>query len=340
MSESVLVTGGAGFIGSHACVELALAGYEVTVVDNLVNSRRSVIDRVARIVGRPIAFAEGDVRDADFLKGVLGARRFRAVVHFAGLKAVGESASEPLRYWDNNVGGTLTLLGAMEAAGVRRIVFSSSATVYGQSAAMPIAEDAALAPTNPYGRTKLVIERLLSDLAAAQNGWKAVLLRYFNPVGAHESGTIGEDPEGVPNNLFPYIARVAAGRLERVPVFGDDYPTADGTGVRDYIHVVDLAAGHVAALKSMERLPAAAAVNLGTGRGYSVLEAIAAFERAAGTKVPHTIEPRRAGDVAASYADASLAARLLGWKAMRDLDAMCRDAWRWQQWRAAHEAQL
>jgi len=334
------VTGGAGFIGSHACVELALAGYEVTVVDNLANSRRSVVERASRVAGRPIAFAEGDVRDAGFLRTVFGSRRFAAVVHFAGLKAVGESVSEPLRYWDNNVGGTLALLAAMDAAGVRRIVFSSSATVYGQSAAMPLAEEAPLAPTNPYGHTKRVVEQILTDLAGAGRGWKAVLLRYFNPVGAHESGMIGEDPEGTPNNLFPYIARVAAGRLERLPVFGNDYPTPDGTGVRDYIHVVDLAAGHVAALKAMATLPAAAVVNLGTGRGYSVLEAIAAFERASGARVAFRIEPRRAGDIAVSYADASLAARALGWKAERDLDAMCRDAWRWQQWRAAHEAEI
>jgi len=340
MPDPVLVTGGAGFIGSHACVELVRAGYEVTVVDNLVNSRRSVIERAARVAGRPIAFAQGDVRDGDFLESVLRTRRYAAVVHFAGLKAVGESVSEPLRYWDNNVAGTLTLLAAMDATGVRRIVFSSSATVYGQSAAMPLAEDAPLAPANPYGRTKLAVERILRDLAGAGRGWKAVLLRYFNPVGAHESGMIGEDPEGVPNNLFPYVARVAAGRLERLPVFGDDYPTPDGTGVRDYIHVVDLAAGHVAALAAIDALPAAVAVNLGTGRGYSVLEAIAAFERAAGRKVPFRVEPRRAGDVAVSYADASLAAQLLGWRAERDLDCMCRDAWRWQQWRAAHEAEI
>ncbi|HEY6864416.1 MAG TPA: UDP-glucose 4-epimerase GalE [Burkholderiales bacterium] len=340
MPDSVLVTGGAGFIGSHACVELALAGYDVTVVDNLANSRRSVIGRVSRIAGRPIRFAEGDVRDKDFLRAVFAARRFSAVVHFAGLKAVGESVAEPLRYWEHNVGGTLTLLAAMAEHGVRRIVFSSSATVYGQSAAMPLAEDAPLGPTNPYGRTKLAIEQILGDVARADAQWRAVLLRYFNPVGAHAGGTIGEDPDGVPNNLFPYVAGVAAGRFERVPVFGNDYPTPDGTGVRDYIHVMDLAAGHVAALRALDALPAVTAVNLGTGRGYSVLEAIAAFERASGRKIPFRVEPRRPGDVAMSYADPSLAARLLAWKAVRGLDDMCADAWRWQQWRAAHEAQL
>jgi UDP-glucose 4-epimerase len=337
MPESVLVTGGAGFIGSHACVELALAGYDVAVLDNLANSRRSVIDRVGRIVGRPLAFFEGDVRDPGLLRTVFANRRFAAVVHFAGLKAVGESVSQPQRYYENNVGGTLALLAAMRESGVRRIVFSSSATVYGQSASMPLREDAPLAPANPYGRTKLVVEQILADVAASEPGWKAVLLRYFNPVGAHESGTIGEDPGGVPNNLFPYISRVAAGKLERLAIFGDDYPTADGTGVRDYIHVVDLAAGHVAALRAIDHLPAAVAINLGSGRGYSVLEAVAAFESASGRRVPYRIAPRRSGDVAVSYADASLAERLFGWRARRDIDAMCRDAWRWQEWQAANE---
>jgi UDP-glucose 4-epimerase len=340
MPESVLVTGGAGFIGSHACIELAQAGYELTVVDNLCNSRRSVIDRAGRIVGRPVSFLEGDIRDRDFLARVFATRRFAAVVHFAGLKAVGESVSKPQLYYENNVGGTLALLGAMRESGVRKIVFSSSATVYAPTGSSPFREDSPLAPTNPYGRTKLVVEQILADVAAAETGWKAVLLRYFNPVGAHASGLIGEDPGGVPNNLFPYIGRVAVGRLAELPVFGNDYPTADGTGVRDYIHVVDLAAGHVAALRAIDRLPAVTAINLGTGRGFSVLEAVAAFERASGRKVPFRILARRPGDVATSCADATLAGRLLGWKAGRDLDAMCRDAWRWQEWRAAHEAQL
>jgi UDP-glucose 4-epimerase len=340
MPESVLVTGGAGFIGSHACAELASAGYELAVLDSLVNSRRSVIERLARIVGRPIRFFEGDVRDRDLLRRIFRDQRFTAVMHFAGVKAVGESVANPLLYYENNIGGALSLISVMQEFGVRKMIFSSSATVYGQNASMPLREDAALAPTNPYGMTKLMIEGMLSDVASAEKGWKAILLRYFNPVGAHESGWIGEDPEGVPNNLFPYISRVAVGKLDRLPVFGNDYPTADGTGVRDYIHVVDLALGHVAALRAIDRLPAVVAINLGTGRGYSVLEALSAFERASGRQVPFRIHPRRPGDVAVSYADPALAARLLGWQAERDLDAMCRDAWRWQEWQAAHEAQL
>jgi UDP-glucose 4-epimerase len=340
MSESILVTGGAGFIGSHACVELARAGYELTVIDSLINSRRSVMSRLEKIVGRAMTFFEGDIRDRDLMRRIFRDRSFAAVIHFAGVKAVGESVADPLLYYENNIGGALSLISVMREFHVQKIVFSSSATVYGQDAPMPLREDAPLAPTNPYGRTKLMIEAILSDVASAEKGWKAVLLRYFNPVGAHESGLIGEDPEGVPNNLFPYISRVAAGKLDRLPVFGNDYPTPDGTGIRDYIHVVDLALGHVAALRAIDRLPGAAAINLGTGRGYSVLEAVSAFERASGRTVPSRVGARRAGDVAVSYADPSRASRLLGWKAERDLDAMCRDAWRWQEWRAAHEAQL
>jgi UDP-glucose 4-epimerase len=312
----------------------------LTVVDDLSNSRLSVLGRIEKLAGRPIAFFRGDVCDRDFLRGVFRQRTFHAVMHFAGLKAVGESVEKPLLYYQNNVGGTISLLAVMQEFGVRKIVFSSSATVYGQTDTMPLREDAPLSPTNPYGRSKLIIEQILSDMAAAQAGWKAVLLRYFNPVGANESGIIGEDPDGLPNNLFPYISQVAAGKLERLSIFGDDYPTPDGTGIRDYIHVVDLAAGHVSALRALDRLPSVSAINLGTGQGYSVLQAVKAFEQASGRKMPFQVVARRPGDVAMSYADPSLAARLLGWKARRSLQAMCRDAWRWQAWRASHAAEI
>jgi UDP-glucose 4-epimerase len=327
----VLVTGGAGYIGSHTCVELMQAGHEVLVLDNLCNSHVAVLERVARIVGKRPEFVEADVRDAGALRGVFGRQAFDAVIHFAGLKAVGESVEKPIEYYDNNVLGALALCRAMAEAGVGTLVFSSSATVYGNAAAMPLREDAPLGPTNPYGQTKWMVERILLDLAAAEPAaWRIALLRYFNPVGAHPSGLIGEDPQGIPNNLMPNIAQVAAGIRDRVRVFGSDYPTRDGTGVRDYIHVVDLARGHLAALDALRREGRGFTVNLGTGCGISVLEAVRAFERASGRTIPFERVARRAGDVAESYADPSLAERLLGWKAVHGLDDMCRDTWRWQ----------
>ena len=327
----VLVTGGAGYIGSHTCVELMLAGHDVVVVDNLCNSHSVVLERISRIVGRPAEFARADVRDAEALSGVFARHRFDAVIHFAGLKAVGESFEKPLEYYDNNVQGALSLCRAMAEAEVGALVFSSSATVYGSASSMPVNEDAPLGPTNPYGQTKWMVERILGDLAASNPAlWRVALLRYFNPVGAHSSGLIGEDPQGVPNNLMPNIAQVAAGVREKVRVFGSDYPTRDGTGVRDYIHVVDLARGHLAALDALRRERRGFTVNLGTGRGISVLEAVRAFERASGRTIPMEKVARRAGDVAESYADPSRAERLLGWKAVYGLEDMCRDAWRWQ----------
>jgi len=340
MQSTVLVTGGAGYIGSHTCLELVAAGYEVVIADNLANSRRSVLSRLERLDGRDFPFYEGDVRDELFLRTLFAERRIDAVIHFAGLKAVGESVEQPLLYYDNNVAGTVTLLRVMAEHAVRRIVFSSSATVYGDTSALPIVEESDLNPTNPYGRTKLVIEQVLSDLVRSQVGWKAVLLRYFNPAGAHASGILGEDPNGIPNNLMPYVSQVAAGKLRELAVFGNDYPTPDGTGVRDYVHVTDLALGHVAALRAIDDIEPLSIFNLGTGRGYSVLELVAAFERATGVKVPFRIAPRRLGDVAASYADPRRALELLGWKAERDLEVMSRDAWRWQQWCALHAAEL
>ena len=328
--DKVLVTGGAGYIGSHACVALLQSGCEVVVVDNLCNSRREVFERIARIAGRAVAFHECDVRDQDALRDVFRAHAVDAVLHFAGLKAVDESVARPLAYYDNNVGGTLALCAAMTEAGVRRLIFSSSATVYGDPDAVPVREDHPLRPSNPYGRGKAMVESILRDLAAADPSWKVALLRYFNPVGAHESGLIGEDPGGVPNNLVPYIAQVAVGRREALNVYGNDYPTPDGTGVRDYIHVVDLVRGHLAALDRLDAAEGVITANLGTGRGYSVLEMVAAFARAAGREIPYRIVPRRPGDVASCYADPALAQRLLGWRAEHDLDRMCRDAWRWQ----------
>ncbi len=327
----VLVTGGAGYIGSHTCVELMQAGHDVVVFDNLCNSHRAVIGRISRIVGKAPEFTQADVRDPVALRDVFARHRFDAVIHFAGLKAVGESIEKPIEYYDNNVVGALTLCGAMAEAGVGVLVFSSSATVYGSAAVAPIREDAPLGPINPYGHSKLMVERILQDLAASgPAAWRIALLRYFNPVGAHPSGLIGEDPQGIPNNLMPNIAQVAVGVRQKVRVFGTDYPTRDGTGVRDYIHVVDLARGHLAALNAMQRERRGMTVNLGTGRGFSVLEAIGAFERASGRAIPFEREPRRPGDVAESYADPSLAHKLLGWKAALTLDDMCRDAWRWQ----------
>jgi UDP-glucose 4-epimerase len=326
----ILVTGGAGYIGSHACVELLQAGYDPVVVDNLCNSRREVFGRIERIAGRPVAFHECDVRDAAALRRIFGAYAIDAVLHFAGLKAVDESVARPLDYYDNNVGGTLALCAAMAEAGVRRLIFSSSATVYGDPVSGPVSEDHPLRPTNPYGRSKAMAESILQDLFRSDPTWKIALLRYFNPVGAHESGLIGEDPGGVPNNLMPYIAQVAAGRLEALNVWGSDYPTPDGTGVRDYIHVVDLVRGHLAALAKLDGAAGVLTVNLGTGRGYSVLEMVTAFSRAAGREIPYRIAPRRPGDIASCHADPNLAQRLLGWRAEYDLDRMCRDAWRWQ----------
>ena len=329
-AKTLLVTGGAGYIGSHTCVELLQAGYGVVVADNLCNSRREVFGRIERIAGRAVTFHECDVRDAAALRGIFGEHAIDAVLHFAGLKAVGESVERPIEYYDNNVGGTLALCRAMAEAGVRKLVFSSSATVYGDPDAVPVREDHPLRPTNPYGHSKAMIETILQDLFRSDPAWKIALLRYFNPVGAHESGLIGEDPGGVPNNLLPFIAQVAVGRREALNVYGNDYPTPDGTGVRDYIHVVDLARGHLAALEKLATTSEVLSVNLGTGRGYSVLEMVEAFRRASGRDIPYRIVARRPGDVAACYADPALAARLLGWRAERGLERICRDAWRWQ----------
>ena len=327
----VLVTGGAGYIGSHTCVELMQAGHEVVIFDNLSNSYEAAIGRIAQIAGRAPEFTQADVRDSDALREVFARYRFDAVIHFAGLKAVSESVERPIEYYDNNVQGALALCGAMAQARVGMLVFSSSATVYGNAASVPIREDAPLGPTNPYGHSKLMVERMLQDLEASDRGaWRIALLRYFNPVGAHPSGLIGEDPQGIPNNLMPNIAQVAVGIREKIRVFGNDYPTRDGTGVRDYIHVVDLARGHLAALETMQRERRGVTVNLGTGRGVSVLETVRAFERASGRAVPFERVARRAGDVAECYADPSLAEKILGWKAIYTLEDMCRDTWRWQ----------
>jgi UDP-glucose 4-epimerase len=326
----ILVTGGAGYIGSHTCVELLQAGYDVAVVDNLSNSKEEALRRVEEIAGKRVAFHKVDLLDEAGLEAVFAGSPVEAVVHFAGLKAVGESVAQPLRYYHNNVTGTLVLLKVMGAHGVKDIVFSSSCTVYGDPHKVPITEDFPLSTANPYGRTKLIIEDILRDLYAADPTWNAALLRYFNPVGAHPSGRIGEDPNGIPNNLVPYIAQVAVGRLRQLSVFGGDYPTPDGTGVRDYIHVVDLAIGHIKALEKLRQKPGVVAYNLGTGKGCSVLEVVADFERASGRKIPYQIVARRPGDVALTYADPSRANRELGWRAERGLDEMCADVWRWQ----------
>lgn len=329
-ARTVLVTGGAGYIGSHTCVELLAAGYKPVIVDNLVNSKRQALARIARIAGRDPIFVEADIRDADALDRTFAAHPVDAVIHFAGLKAVGESVGQPLLYYDNNVGGTLVLLAAMRRAQVRRLVFSSSATVYGDPHALPIREDFPVQTTNPYGTSKAMIERMLTDVATAEPDWHVALLRYFNPVGAHESGLIGEDPAGIPNNLMPYVAQVAVGKLARVTVHGDDYPTRDGTGERDYIHVVDLARGHLAALEHLDTLDGAVPINLGTGRGSTVLEMIAAFGAASGKPIDHVIGPRRPGDIASCYANVDRAAERLGWRAEYGLQRMCDDSWRWQ----------
>jgi UDP-glucose 4-epimerase len=330
----ILLTGGTGYIGSHTVVELMAAGYDVFIIDNFCNSKASVLDRIERIVGRRPGFAQIDIRDRIDLRQLLADYRFDAVIHFAGLKAVEESVSKPLAYYDNNVSGSVALLECMADAGLKTIVFSSSATVYGEPASIPIREDFPLSPVNPYGRSKLIIEEILRDTARTDPAWRVALLRYFNPVGAHSSGLIGEDPNGVPNNLMPYIAQVAVGKLKELPVYGDDYPTPDGTGVRDYIHVVDLARGHLAALNALYGRAGELTVNLGTGRGYSVLEIIRAFAAASGRAVPYRIVARRPGDIAQCYADPALAFETLGWQAQLGIDAMCADTWRWQQWAA------
>ncbi len=326
----ILVTGGAGYIGSHTVVELLAAGHELLILDNFSNSSPKVLERIEQISGkRPVAI-EGDIRDSLLLERLFSSYPIRSVIHFAGLKAVGESVAQPMRYYDNNVLGSLRLFEAMANAGVHRLVFSSSATVYGDPHRVPIDETFPLQATNPYGRSKLVIEEMLHDIGQSDARWRVVLLRYFNPVGAHPSGLIGEDPAGIPNNLMPFVAQVAVGRRPELSIFGGDYPTADGTGVRDYIHVVDLARGHLAALQALDRQGGVMPINLGTGRGYSVLEVVEAFERASGRKVPYRIVERRPGDVAACYADPSLAKAVLSWSAERDVTAMCLDAWRWQ----------
>ena len=329
-AKKILVTGGAGYIGSHTVLELLQAGYEPTVLDDLSNASAESLKRVERITGRPAPLVVGDVRDETLLRRLLADQQFDAVVHFAGLKAVGESVEQPLRYYDVNVGGTTTLLRCLADAGVRRFVFSSSATVYGDPERVPLDESARTGPTNPYGRSKWMVEHLLNDVAASDPRWSIGILRYFNPVGAHESGLIGEDPRGIPNNLLPFVSQVAVGRLPRLSVFGGDWPTPDGTGVRDYIHVVDLARGHLAALGHAARASGAFTVNLGTGTGYSVLEMVREFEKASGRAVPYTIVDRRPGDIAACWADPDHAEQLLGWRAELGLDRMCADAWRWQ----------
>jgi len=330
---SILVTGGAGYIGSHTVIALQQAGHHVVIADNLSNAKASVLDRIKQITGIAPDFYLADMRHHDALARIFSEHDIQAVVHFAGLKAVGESVQQPLRYYDNNVQGTLVLLSTMREAGVQTLVFSSSATVYGDPARVPVTEDFPLSATNPYGRSKLMVEDILRDVGQSEAGWRVLLLRYFNPVGAHESGLIGEDPHGIPNNLLPYISQVAVGKLAQLSVFGSDYPTVDGTGVRDYIHVLDLADGH---LKSLDYLLSSSTpdqvtpVNLGTGHGYSVLEMVKAFELASGNRVPYQLIGRRAGDVACVYADASRAESLLGWRANRGLESMCADAWRWQ----------
>ena len=326
----ILVTGGAGYIGSHTCIELVAAGHDVTVLDNFCNSQPEALARVEKISGTKVRHIQGDIRSRASLVMALRQSGASAVIHFAGLKAVGESVENPLAYYDNNVVGTVRLLEAMAECNVKTLVFSSSATVYGIPQQLPLTEDHPLSATNPYGHTKLVIEDMLRAHHAANPAWRISILRYFNPVGAHESGLIGEDPKGIPNNLLPYVAQVAVGRREYLNIWGNDYETPDGTGVRDYIHVVDLAAGHVKALERLQNHAECSAINLGTGVGYSVLDMVWAFEKASGKSIPFKVAERRAGDVASSYSDPGQALILLGWRAERDLEAMCRDAWRWQ----------
>lgn len=327
----ILVTGGAGYIGSHTVVQLIAAGHDLVILDNFSNSSPKVLDRIFAISGSRPQVIDGDIRDPVLLKRIFSEYPIDAVIHFAGLKAVGESVAQPIRYFDNNVVGSLRLFDAMAEANVKTLVFSSSATVYGDPHTVPICESFPLQATNPYGRTKLHIEEMLRDISCADSTWRIALLRYFNPVGAHPSGLIGEDPQGIPNNLMPYVTQVAVGRRAELGVFGNDYPTPDGTGVRDYIHVVDLARGHLAALDALVKVEELITVNLGTGRGYSVLDVVSAFERASGKPVPYQILPRRAGDVASCFADPAMAFEKLGWRAEFDLDDMCRDSWRWQE---------
>lgn len=326
----IFITGGAGYIGSHTCVELLNAGYAVTVFDNFCNSQPEALARVERITGKKLTLIEGDLRDRVALVDALRQSGATAVIHFAGLKAVGESVQNPLAYYDNNVVGTVRLLEAMTECGIKTLVFSSSATVYGDPQRLPLTEDHPLTTTNPYGQTKLVIEEILRDLHRSDHSWHMSILRYFNPVGAHDSGLIGEDPQGTPNNLLPFVAQVAVGRREFLNVWGSDYATPDGTGVRDYIHVVDLAKGHIKALERLQTHAECLAINLGTGVGYSVFDMVRAFEHASGQPVPYKVGPRRDGDIAACYADPAQAHVLLGWRADRGLEEMCRDAWRWQ----------
>lgn len=329
MKTQVLVTGGAGYIGSHTLVEMLGRGYTPIVLDNLVNSSQESLRRVQTLTGQSVRFYQADMRDRAALKKIFAENDIEAVIHFAGLKAVGESVSIPLTYYDNNIGGTLTLLQEMRAAGVKKIVFSSSATVYGDPERLPLTEDCSLSATNPYGSTKLMLENILRDVFVSDNSWNIIILRYFNPVGAHASGLIGEDPKGIPNNLTPYIAQVAAGKLKEISVFGNDYDTPDGTGVRDYIHVVDLAKGHIQALDKVNT-PGVHIYNLGTGNGYSVLDVIHAFEKACGKQLPYKICPRRPGDIAACYANADKAKRELDWVATAGIDEMCASLWHWQ----------
>ena len=343
MKNKILVTGGAGYIGSHTCIALHQAGYDVVVYDNLSNSSREAINRVSTLIGQPIEFIEGDIRDAELLRKVFTEHQFFGVIHFAGLKAVGESVAKPLLYYNNNVSGTITLLEAMAEANVKNLVFSSSATVYGDPEVLPIDETSPRSCTNPYGQSKLTVEHILEGLAATNEGWNLIPLRYFNPVGAHPSGQIGEDPNDIPNNLMPYISQVAVGKLEKLSIFGNDYPTFDGTGVRDFIHVTDLAQGHVAALNYLQKqvdlkqtssdkhssigfLP----INLGTGKGTSVLELVTAFSEVSGQKIPYQFSARRAGDIASCYASADKAKDLLGWEAKLSITEMCQDTWNWQ----------
>ena len=338
MKNKILVTGGAGYIGSHTCIALHQAGYDIVVYDNLSNSSREAINRVSTLIGQPIEFIEGDIRDTELLKQVFAEHPFFGVIHFAGLKAVGESVAKPLLYYNNNVSGSITLLEAMAEANVKNLVFSSSATVYGDPEVLPIDETSPRSCTNPYGQSKLTVEHILEGLAATNEGWNLIPLRYFNPVGAHPSGQIGEDPNDIPNNLMPYISQVAVGKLEKLSIFGNDYPTVDGTGVRDFIHVTDLAQGHVAALNYLQQqvslsqtssvafLP----INLGTGKGTSVLELITAFSKVSGQDIPYQFAARRAGDIASCYASADKAKELLGWEAKLSITEMCQDTWRWQ----------
>jgi len=326
----ILITGGAGYIGSHTCVLLIEAGYEVVVFDNFCNSSRESLKRVEKIVGKTVPFVEGDIRSTADLEVVFSTYAISSVIHFAGLKAVGESVSEPLSYYDNNINGTLVLCEVMKRHNCNKIVFSSSATVYGDPHTTPITEDFPLSATNPYGKTKLFVEEILRDLSVSDEQWSIALLRYFNPVGAHASGTIGEDPNGIPNNLMPFIAQTAVGKRENLSVFGGDYDTPDGTGVRDYIHVVDLAEGHLKALEYLEEHSGVLTVNLGTGNGYSVLDMVKAFEKASGKKVPYTIAPRRTGDIAKCFADPAYAKKVLNWEATKTIEEMCEDSWRWQ----------